>query len=142
MIEKIEHNGQELAVIIRNDFHEEGIHFLTPGDYSQQLAYMHHPEGKKIAAHVHNEVHRNIHITQEVLVIKAGKLRVDFYDDEKNYLESRILNPGDIILLVSGGHGFEALEELEMVEIKQGPYAGEGDKVRFEGIESSKVKLK
>lgn len=141
MIEKIQNNGRELALIIRSDYHEEGIHFLTPGDYSQQLAYMHHPAGKKIAAHVHNEVRRDIHITQEVLVIKAGKLRVDFYDEDRLYLESRILKKGDIILLVSGGHGFEALEDLEMVEIKQGPYAGDGDKIRFDGIDASEIKL-
>ena len=142
MIERIMHDGEELAIIIRNDFHEEGIHFLTPGDYSQQLAYMHHPQGKKIDAHVHNEVHRNIHITQEVLVIKSGKLRVDFYDENRAYLESRILSGGDIILLVSGGHGFEVLEEVEMVEIKQGPYAGDNDKVRFEGIDASQAVIK
>lgn len=142
MIERILHQGEELAIIIRNDYHEEGIHFLTPGEYSQQLAYMHHPEGKVIAAHVHNEVHRSIHITQEVLVIKSGKLRVDFYDDHRAYLESRILAAGDIILLVAGGHGFQVLEEVEMVEIKQGPYAGDDDKVRFEGIEASKAVIK
>ncbi len=142
MIERILHQGEELAIIIRNDYHEEGIHFLTPGEYSQQLAYMHHPGGKIIAAHVHNEVHRSIHITQEVLVIKSGKLRVDFYDDHRAYLESRILAAGDIILLVAGGHGFQVLEEVEMVEIKQGPYAGDDDKVRFDGIEASKAVIK
>ena len=46
---------------------------------------------------------------------------------------STILRTGDVILLASGGHGFEVLEELEMYEIKQGPYIGEDDKTRFEG---------
>lgn len=142
MVETIKREEQVLGIIIRNDFKEDGIHFLTPDEYSQQLAYMHHPTGKVIAAHVHNEVHRSIHITQEVLVIKKGKLRVDFYDDDKQYLESRVLCAGDIILLVSGGHGFEVLEEVEMVEIKQGPYAGEGDKVRFEGIRAEEAQIK
>ena len=142
MIEQIIYNEQVLGIIIRKNYHEDGIHFLTPDDYSQQLAYMHHPTGKVIAAHVHNEVHRSIHITQEVLVLKKGKLRVDFYDEKQQYLESRILSEGDIILLVSGGHGFEVLEEIEMVEIKQGPYAGEGDKVRFEGIRAEDTLIK
>lgn len=142
MIDQVIHNEQVMGIIIRNDYHEDGIHFLTPDDYSQQLAYMHHPTGKVIAAHVHNEVHRSIHITQEVLVLKRGKLRVDFYDDDRRYLESRVLYEGDIILLVSGGHGFEVLEEVEMVEIKQGPYAGEGDKVRFEGIRAEEAIIK
>ena len=100
---------------------------------------MHHPTGKKIAAHVHNLVHRNVVMTQEVLFIKQGVLRVDFYDEYEDYLESRDLYAGDIILLVSGGHGFEVLEEVEMIEVKQGPYAGDADKTRFNGIDADKV---
>jgi hypothetical protein len=58
-------------------------------------------------------------------------LRVDFYDDQRRYLSSRILGAGDVILLVSGGHGFEVLEEVEMFEVKQGPYLGDQDKTPF-----------
>lgn len=100
---------------------------------------MHHPAGKEIAAHVHNAVHRAVMFTQEVLFIKKGRLRVDFYDEYQDYLESRVLNPGDVILLVSGGHGFKALDELEMIEVKQGPYSGDKDKTRFEGIDDDQV---
>lgn len=130
-----------IAIIIRDDYSCDGVDFVTPQDYSQQMAYMHHPEGKVIDAHVHNLVHRDVVMTQEVLIIKKGKLRVDFYDDYQDYLESRILEKGDVILLVSGGHGFKALEELEMIEIKQGPYSGEMDKVRFEGVSDSEIKF-
>lgn len=127
----IKDKEQILAIIIKRDFNKEGVHFCTPGSYSQQLAYMHHSRGKIIEPHVHNVVHREVHYTQEVLFIKSGKLRVDFYTDEKKYLESYILGSGDVIMLASGGHGFEALEELQMFEVKQGPYAGDEDKVRF-----------
>jgi hypothetical protein len=92
---------------------------------------MNHPKGKSIQRHYHNPVKREVHYTQEVLVIKRGKIKVDFYDKELNYLESRILAQGDIILLSDGGHGFEVLEDLEMFEVKQGPFAGDGDKTRF-----------
>ena len=64
---------------------------------------------------------------------------MDFYDEYEDYLESRDLHAGDIILLVSGGHGFQVLEEVEMVEVKQGPYAGDADKKRFVGIETDQV---
>ena len=101
---------------------------------------MHHPTGKVIDAHIHNLVHRNVVMTQEVLIIKRGILRVDFYDEYEDYLESRNLYAGDIILLVSGGHGFQVLEEVEMIEVKQGPYAGENDKKRFKGIDEMHVK--
>jgi len=56
---------------------------------------------------------------------------VDFYTDKQIYIESRELNTGDVILLMTGGHGFEMLEETEMIEVKQGPYAGDQDKTRF-----------
>lgn len=142
MIERVINENIELAIIIRNDYHTEGINFLTEVDYSQQLAYMHHPKGKIIDAHIHNHEERSIVLTQEVLVIKRGILRVDFYKDDFAYLESILLYAGDIILLASGGHGFEVLEEVEMIEIKQGPYLGERDKTRFKGVEISDVVIR
>lgn len=131
-----------LAIILRNDYTCEGVDFITSNEYSQQVAYMHHPAGKMIDAHIHNLVHRNVVLTQEVLFIKKGILRVDFYDDYEDYIESHILNAGDVILLVSGGHGFQVLEEVEMIEVKQGPYSGEADKKRFAGISDEEVNIK
>jgi mannose-6-phosphate isomerase-like protein (cupin superfamily) len=131
MVETIAHNGLTLALILRASFSEPGVHFVTPDNFSQQLGYMRHPKGKVIEPHIHNEVTRTISLTQEVLLVRRGRLRVDFYDEQRVYLESRILGEGDVILLSSGGHGFEALEELEMIEVKQGPYAGGRDKSRF-----------
>jgi len=134
MIKHIEHEGRLLAMIVPATFNEPGVHFFTDTGLSQQLAYMQHPAGKDIQAHVHKPVRREIHYTQEVLVLRKGKLRVDFYDDDQTYLESQILTSGDIILLVEGGHGFKVLEEIEMFEIKQGPFVPDQDKVKFHGI--------
>lgn len=142
MIEVIENNGELLAIIVRDGFDKPGISFFTPNDLSQQLAYMHHPAGKMIEPHVHNPVPREVHYTQEVLFIKRGKLRVDFYDKTQKYLHSRVLVSGDVILLATGGHGFEALEEVRMVEVKQGPYAGDSDKTRFVSTPCHNIKLK
>jgi mannose-6-phosphate isomerase-like protein (cupin superfamily) len=139
--ESITYHDQLLAIIIWNQFNESGIHFFTPNELSQQLAYMHHPRGKVIEPHVHNSVIREVQYTQEVLFIKKGKLRVDFYNDQQEYLESRMLEAGDVILLVTGGHGFEVLEEIEMIEVKQGPYLGEQDKTRFIGITAQQAKI-
>ena len=132
MVETILHDGVILAIIVQRDFDKEGVHFFTPNDFSQQLAYMRHPSGKVIQPHLHNPVKREVHFTKEVLFIKKGKLRVDFYDNDKSYFESRTLEAGDVILLSEGGHGFEVLEDLEMFEVKQGPYVGDMDKTRFE----------
>ena len=137
----IEHNGQMLAMIIKDSYSKPGISFFTPDDLSQQLAYMKHPSGTKIEPHVHNPVRREVHYTQEVLIIKCGILRVDFYDDNKTYLKSHILEKGDVILLIEGGHGFEVIEEVEMVEVKQGPYAGDDDKTRFDPVSMDNVRL-
>ena len=103
---------------------------------------MNRPRGYVILPHVHNPVPREVEFTKEVLFIKSGKVRVDFYDDDKNYLESRVLNQGDVILLAFGGHGFEMLEPTEIIEVKQGPYAGEADKTRFTGIAADQVQIK
>lgn len=130
-VEQIQHGTVTLAIIVRAEFSKPGISFFTPNDWSQQLAYMRHPVGKTIDPHVHNPVRRSVEYTQETLFIKSGRLRVDFYDDAQNYLESRELLGGDVILLVKGGHGFEVLEDLVMFEVKQGPYAGDADKTRF-----------
>lgn len=141
-IEEIKKKNTLLAIIIYDNYSGEGVNFITSDEYSQQVAYMHHPAGKVIDAHIHNMVHRNVVLTQEVLFIKKGTLRVDFYDEYEDYLESRDLHAGDVILLVSGGHGFHVLQEVEMIEVKQGPYAGGNDKRRFEGIDEKKIVYK
>jgi hypothetical protein len=132
MLEKIFHSNELQAIILRTGFQREGIEFFTPDDFSQQLAYMKRPTGYQIQPHVHNPVAREVMFTKEVLYIKTGVVRVDFYTDEKQYYKSAILNAGDVILLAYGGHGFEILQEAEIIEVKQGPYAGEADKTRFE----------
>lgn len=139
MIEEIKEKDALMAIIVRAGFAKPGITFFTPDDVSQQLGYMQHPTGKIIAPHVHNPVPRQVHYAQEVLFIKRGKLRVDFYDSTQHYLKSRILEAGDIVLLATGGHGFEVLEEIEMYEVKQGPYMGDACKTRFIGISADQT---
>jgi hypothetical protein len=141
MLEQINHNDKVLAIIIKANYHKDGISFFTPDSFSQQLGYMNRPEGYLIPPHVHNVVERKVELTQEVLYVKSGKVRVDFYDDDKKYLESRIVTTGDVILLAHGGHGFKMLEQSEMIEVKQGPFCGEMDKVRFDSISDSEIKF-
>jgi len=142
MIKKIFHSDKILGIIIPSEFSKSGIDFFTPDDFSQQLGYMNRQKGYNIPPHVHNLVLRKVELTQEVLYIKSGKVRVDFYDDSKKYLESHVVKTGDIVLLANGGHGFKILEDSEIIEIKQGPYCGEMDKVRFEVVNEDKVIIK
>lgn len=141
-VEFVRNLDQTIGIIIRASYSAEGIEFFSPPSFSQQLAYMHRPAGYVIAPHVHNPVQRDVLWTQEVLLVKSGKVRVDFFTDGKHYLESRIISAGDVILLAAGGHGFEMLEPTEMIEVKQGPYCGDQDKTRFEPVPVNNVKLK
>lgn len=125
-------DGRLCAIILRADYDENGIQFFTANDLSQQLASMSYQPGKIIPAHTHRPVRREVLYTQEALFIRKGKLRVDFYTADRDYRCSRVLAQGDVILLIAGGHGFEVLEELNMVEVKQGPYAGDQDKLMFD----------
>lgn len=131
MVQQIMHGNLVLAIVLRTSYQAEGIKFFTPNDFSQQLGYMNRPSGYIIPPHVHNQVSRKVEVTKEVLFIKSGRVRVDFYDEEQQYLSSTILEQGDVVLLAYGGHGFEMLEDSQIIEVKQGPYAGDNDKTRF-----------
>jgi mannose-6-phosphate isomerase-like protein (cupin superfamily) len=141
MKEDIVIDGRLCAMIVRKADNERGIQFFTPNEFSQQLALMSYSAGKVIPAHTHNAVRREVFYTQEALFIREGKLRVDFYSEQQEYHTSRVLGAGDVILLIRGGHGFEVLEDLNMVEVKQGPYVGETDKTRFTAVLPEKLKF-
>jgi len=131
--EQITINNHLIAIILYNEFTKDGIEFFSPGDFSQQLGYMKRKKGDTIQEHKHLLHIREIKFTQETLFIKKGRVKINFYDEDNTYFISRELKTGDVILLASGGHGFEFLEETEIIEVKQGPYAGDKDKVRFNG---------
>ena len=131
MIHTITHKGKTYAIIVSHRFNKTGVHFFTPNDYSQQLGYINHPKGHKIEPHYHNSVVRQFEFTQEVLFLKKGRLKISFFDDAQCEFESQVLEAGDALLLICGGHGFEVLEEIEMFEVKQGPYVDGKDITRF-----------
>lgn len=139
MIEKIIFDNLVLGIIIRSQFKKDGIEFFTNDEDSQQLGYMNRPAGYVIQPHSHNLVPRKVHLTQEVLFIKSGKVRVDFYDNHHKYVRSTVLNGGDVILLADGGHGFKMLEPSEIIEVKQGPYCGDKDKIRIDTIDEKYI---
>ena len=141
MIKEIINKDKIIAIIIKSQFNQDGINFFTPPEDSLQIAYMKRPINYEILPHVHKPVPREVTYTKEVLYIKSGKVRIDFYDDKKEYIESHILQSGDVILLSYGAHGFFMLEETEIIEVKQGPYAGENDKVRFDSIDINSINI-
>ena len=132
-----------LALIVRARYRrKKGITFFTQNESTQQFGYMKHKRDHIIKPHLHKKRLTKIYYTSEVILILKGILRVDFYNQFKKYLFSKILKPSDIIMLVSGGHGFKILKDVEMLEIKQGPYNLIKDKIKFENIDDKYIKLK
>jgi hypothetical protein len=133
MVEKIEWGGKTLALVVRHDFCVEGVQFLTPEDSGLQLGVWGHPKGKRIKAHLHRIKERTVTGVQEVVIVSSGRLSTDFYSQDGVKVATTVLNKGDVIILLDGGHGFTALEDVRVVEVKQGPYYGiEDDKQRLE----------
>jgi hypothetical protein len=133
VIDRIEWQGLLLALVLHRDDGGEGVNFITPDENTLQLGVMKHKSGVKIKPHVHKNITRNINQVQEVLHIDYGKVEAEFYDGNSKKVVTTILNSGDTIILVSGGHGFNILEDARIIEVKQGPYYGaEDDKVRFD----------
>ena len=143
MIEKIAYKKEKLALIVRNKYRKKkGITFFTQNDLTQQFGYMKHKKKHIIKPHVHKKRLTKVYYTTEVIIILKGILRVDFYTQSQKYLFSKILKSKDIIMLISGGHGFKVLKDVEMLEIKQGPYSLIKDKIKFENVNDNNIKFR
>jgi len=131
LFEKIYFNDIALAYIIRSSFAPEVTTFLTPPEFKQQVGYIVYPTGGEVSRHMHLNMERKLVGTSEVLIVKKGRCLIDIYNDEKELVATRELHPGDLMLMVGGGHGFRMLEDTVFLEIKQGPYIGLEEKERF-----------
>ena len=143
MIENIVHKKKLFAVIVKNKYRKKkGVTFFTSKEATQQFGYIKHPKNYIIQPHLHNKRLTKILYTTEVIILLKGILRVDFYDNKKKYLFSKEISGGDIIMLVSGGHGFKVIKNVEMIEVKQGPYSLSQDKKKFQITDEKKIKIK
>ena len=131
MIEEVHYQNEVLAIIVRRDFHKEEFTFLHPMIYLSNLLTCPTLLVKKFNHMCIKRYNGKCNLHRKLFSFEKEKLKVDFYSVDQEYLESRILESGDVILLIKGGHGFEVLEDLEMFEVKQGPYAGDADKIKF-----------
>lgn len=135
IIEIIEKDNKKYAIILRKEYEKEGITFITEKECIFQMGVMKHPKKHIIQPHIHRDIIRTISKTTEVLFIKKGKLKTKIFDENKNKISEIILNEGDIIMLLGGGHGFECLEKTSIVEIKQGPFIdSDKDKIKFDNV--------
>jgi hypothetical protein len=132
MVEQVTDSGTVLAIVLRHDLRIPGISFFTPPGFPQQLGLLCHPAGHVVAPHTHLPAARDARSAQEVLLVRAGRVLVDIYNDERRHVAAVELGAGDVILLAAGGHGLTTLTPSEIVEIKQGPFDAASDKVRFD----------
>jgi hypothetical protein len=131
-IERIVHGNRLLAIVIRaQTTTDKKYNFLTEPDNALQLGVNSYAGGEVIPSHSHLRTEVTVPSGQEFVLVNKGRLRGDLYDETTRELVSaQELSKGDMILLMSGGHGFEVLEECQIVEVKQGPYLSkEKDKV-------------
>jgi mannose-6-phosphate isomerase-like protein (cupin superfamily) len=120
-----------LCYIIRSGSLPTQTEFITPGDRSLQVGHIVHPRGYEIARHAHRPVSRHITGTAEVLLVQRGRCEMDVYDDRRHLVATRDLRVGDVVVLLGGGHGFRMIEDTVLLEVKQGPYLGPGEKEQF-----------
>lgn len=130
-IEHITWHDQHIATIIRRDYLPEKTTFVSPDGYYQQLGFVVYPKDGVVARHAHLPIQRHLVGTPETLMIRRGKAAVELYALDKSLIGTWILEEGDIIQLVAGGHSFKCLEDTVFLEIKQGPYTGLQEKERF-----------
>jgi hypothetical protein len=116
------------AIVIRHDFSVSGIQFFSHSSFSQQIGLMTRSAGYQVPPHRHNPVVRTITVTQEVLLIRSGNCKVNLFSDANIIEHSIELSAGDVILLAHGGHEVIMKSECDILEVKQGPYAGDQDK--------------
>lgn len=120
-----------MAIVIGPSQVDEGITFMTQESEELQIGLLRWKAGHEIEAHSHRPLQRLLASTAEVLFVRHGRVEMNLFTPEGDFLSSRILSSGDVVALLRGGHGFRMLEDAEIVEVKQGPYTGIDEKYRF-----------
>lgn len=132
MVEHIDIAGRVYAIIIPVSYENQGIEFHSKPTDSLQIGSMMWDANHHIQGHKHLSHPRSVEFSNEAIFITKGKVKINFLGELGEILMSRILRAGDVVLLLDGGHSFDIIEDARMIEIKQGPYVGESDKLRYE----------
>lgn len=130
-MEEIRHEGRMIGMIIRAAPVPESTVFYTPDDLHLQVGKIVYAANGTIKRHRHKPIRRSVAGSSEVLVVQKGRMIIDIYADGQTIHSSQELGPGDVVILVAGGHGFRFLEDTVLLEVKQGPYLGQEEKESF-----------
>ena len=131
-IESIWRGERLIAYVIRAAAASPETSFFTGDDAAFQAGFVVYPAGGTVVPHVHRPIERNVVGTSELLIVRKGRCIVDLYGEDQVFVASRELVTGDTVLLIEGGHGFRMIDDTVLFEVKQGPYGGQAEKVRFD----------
>lgn len=102
-----------------------GLTFFSEDNDFVQVGTWRYEKGKNLLAHIHNFVEKEVNRTQEFIYVVKGAVKAFIYDEDEFLLEDILLHSNEGLILFSGGHGYEILEDDTIViEVKNGPYVG------------------
>ena len=120
-----------LAILIDTRKNNDTKNFYTSNDLDIQVASFNLNSQDVIERHFHYSQNRKITTTSEVIYLQTGKIEVEIYDTNKQFVQNLLVEEEMIIILLQGAHAINILENSKFIEVKQGPYDPENDKERF-----------
>jgi hypothetical protein len=126
----IANHGVAYAYVWRKDHPVQDVEFFGSPNDSLQLGIMERPEGYVVKPHAHPVPRLPITTLSEYLHVVSGKIRVTVYDSHWQAIGTEELIEGDFLLLVRGGHQVEFLQPSRVIEVKQGPYDPDMQKIQ------------
>jgi hypothetical protein len=134
-IKEFKHDGETIAILVKKGFRnkEPAKHatFISSDDCSLQLGIGYYPKGLRAPAHTHERATQKSQY-EELLHLVRGRMKVDLYTQKRVKFTSFIMEAGETVHLISGGHGFTMITPCKCIEVKQGPYTGRNNKAVFE----------
>ena len=124
-------NGVVICIILRSTEIVKKRNFITLESEEMQFASFNYSKGSSVKRHIHNLIERRLMTTSEAIVVLEGKIEVKIYDNSLKFLNKVELYEKDSILMLSGGHEINILEDSKFIEFKQGPYDQLQDKSLF-----------
>ena len=128
-VDEIEYDGEILATIIRRQFQSSNVDFVTNKNSNFQIGFMTRGPSSPARAHFHLPVQRTIIGTTEVIYVLRGKVYVSVRSLDGVYERDFILKRHDLVYLQNGIHELCFSRKTHLIEIKQGPYDQDEDKI-------------
>lgn len=100
-------------------------HDLTYASEELQVSARKYSKEFTVKPHSHLKLERQTTSTAESWVVMRGSVQASLFDVDDTLIESVLLEEGDCMVFLNGGHGLKAGSEGAVVyEFKNGPYYG------------------